>query len=161
MKIKIVIQEARTRCRTKVITARWWWREKARFSADRVSTEVGDWLNVEGEEKTVSSAWIFRFIYSKSYWWPVITVWTILLLLLSLGTELGPGNKMKCQTWNPPCCLAKILAFSAHWSWMKNMETEFGGNKKVAFILRQQKCEHSRLCLRDCAQPPWGSLGLK
>ena len=40
---------------------------------------------------------------------------------------------------------AKILAFSAHWSQMKNMETELGGNRKVAFILSQRRWEHCRL----------------
>ena len=29
--------------------------------------------------------------------------------------------------------LSQILAFSVHWSWIKNTETEFGGNRKVAF----------------------------
>ena len=35
--------------------------------------------------------------------------------------------------------LAKILAFSAHWSWMKNMDTKLGGNRKVALILSWQR----------------------
>jgi len=34
---------------------------------------------------------------------------------------------------------AKILAFSAHQSGIKNMETEFGGNRKVALILSWQR----------------------
>lgn len=45
--------------------------------------------------------------------------------------------------WKYPLLPAKILAFSAYQSRMKN--TEFGGNRKVAFILSQQRGEHSKL----------------
>ena len=50
--------------------------------------------------------------------------------------------------------LAKILSSSAQWSWMKNVETEFGGNRKVALILSQRRGEHSRLLPRNLCLPP-------
>ena len=55
--------------------------------------------------------------------------------------------------------LAKILAFSAHQDWMKNRETEFGENRKVALILGWQREEHSKLMLQQlCPLPPIRSL---
>ena len=44
------------------------------------------------------------------------------------------------QTQNPfvESVAAKILAFSAHQSGIKNMETEFGGHRKEALILSWQ-----------------------
>ena len=53
-----------------------------------------------------------------------------------------------------PLLLTKILAFSAHQSQIKNMETEFEGNRKVALILSQQKGEHSRLMLKEPPPSP-------
>ena len=53
-----------------------------------------------------------------------------------------------------PLLLTKILAFSAHWSQIKNMETEFEGNRKVVLILSQQREEHSRLTLKELPPPP-------
>lgn len=50
--------------------------------------------------------------------------------------------------------LAKILAFSAHQSQMKNLETEFGGNAKVALILSLQEENTVGSCLKNCAPPP-------
>ena len=50
--------------------------------------------------------------------------------------------------------LAKILSFSAQWSWMKNVETEFGGNRKVALIFSWWRGEHSRLLPQNLCLPP-------
>ena len=47
--------------------------------------------------------------------------------------------------------LAKILAFSAHQSQMKNMETEFGGNAKTALVLSLQKENTVGFCLKNRA----------
>ena len=60
----------------------------------------------------------------------------------------------------PPKLLeAKILAFSGHRSQMKNMGTEFGGTRKMAFILTQWRGEHSRLMLQELCSLPMSSLG--
>ena len=45
--------------------------------------------------------------------------------------------------------LDKILAFSAHQSQIKNKGIEFGGNRKVTYILSWQRGEHSRLKLQE------------
>lgn len=45
--------------------------------------------------------------------------------------------------------LAKILAFSAHQSQMKNIETEFGGNAKMALILSLQEENTVGFCLKN------------
>ena len=52
--------------------------------------------------------------------------------------------------------LAKILTFSAHHSWKKNTETQFGENRNVAFILSRQRGEPSRLLPQELCPPPWG-----
>ena len=77
------------------------------------------------------------------------------------GTEppsLGRRILYHFVTWEVPCCQyllpAEILAFSAYWSWMKNMETEFGGNRKVAFILSWRRGEHSRLTPEELCPHP-------
>ena len=51
---------------------------------------------------------------------------------------------------------AKISVFSVHWSQMKNMETEFGGSRKVTFILSRRRGERSRLVPQELCLPPWG-----
>ena len=45
------------------------------------------------------------------------------------GSSIGNGQELELL-------LAKILAFSAQWSQIKNTETEFEGDTKVAFILK-------------------------
>ena len=42
---------------------------------------------------------------------------------------------------------------------MKNTETEFGGNRKVAFILSQRRGEHSSLMPQELCPPSLRSLG--
>ena len=62
--------------------------------------------------------------------------------------------------WSMVMLLAKILAFSAHRNQMKNTETEFERNRKVAFILSRQKGEHSSRMLQElCLCSMRGSLG--
>ena len=56
--------------------------------------------------------------------------------------------------------LAKILAFSAHWSWIKNVEPEFGSNRNVALILSWQRGEHSWLTPQELPPTPMRSLGV-
>ena len=51
---------------------------------------------------------------------------------------------------------SKILAFFAHWSQMKNTETEFRGNRKVAFILSQWRGEQGRPVPWELCPLPWG-----
>ena len=51
--------------------------------------------------------------------------------------------------------LAKILAFSAHQSQIKIMETEFGGNRKVALILSWWSGEHSKLMPQELCSCSW------
>ena len=73
------------------------------------------------------------------------------VICLYLAEWLSPTKEMfswlqksGCYTqWKYPLLPAKILAFSAYWSWMKN--TQFGGNRKMAFILSWQRGEHSKL----------------
>ena len=52
--------------------------------------------------------------------------------------------------------LAKILAFSAHQSWIKNTKTESGGNRKGALILSQQRGNIVDSCLNNCDPLPRG-----
>jgi len=62
--------------------------------------------------------------------------------------------------WSIVMLPAKILAFSAHRNQMKNTETEFGRNRKVAFILSRRKGEHSSHMLQElCLCSMSGSLG--
>ena len=71
--------------------------------------------------------------------------------------DLRLGEKQnKTETENSPLLLAKILAFSAPWSWIKNTETEFGGNRKVALILSSRRGEHSRLLPQEQCPHLWG-----
>ena len=60
----------------------------------------------------------------------------------------------KSQTLLP----AKISAFSTHQ--MKNTETEFGGDRKVAFILSWQRGEYSRLMPQELCSLHEESRGL-
>ena len=60
--------------------------------------------------------------------------------------------------WKYPLLPAKILAFSAYQSQMKN--TEFGGNRKVAFILSQRRGEHSKLMPQELCSCSMKSLGV-
>ena len=53
--------------------------------------------------------------------------------------------------------LAKILVFSDHQ--IKYMETEFGGNRKMALILSWYRGEHSRLILQELCPPPHEKSG--
>ena len=55
--------------------------------------------------------------------------------------------------------LAKILTFSANRSQIKNTETEFGGNRKVALILSWWREEHSRLMPQALCPLSMRSLG--
>ena len=67
---------------------------------------------------------------------------------------------------SPQSVAGQKLGASAHWSWTKNMETEFGGSRKLALILSRQRAEHSslmpqKLCLRSMRSPGayirWGT----
>ena len=49
---------------------------------------------------------------------------------------------------------------TAHQSQMKNMETEFGGDRKVAFILSWQRGEYSRLMPQELCSLHEESRGL-
>ena len=51
---------------------------------------------------------------------------------------------------------AKILAFSTHRGQIKNMETEFGGNRKVVLIFCRRKEDAAGSCLKNCAPLPGG-----
>ena len=58
----------------------------------------------------------------------------------------------------PELLLAKILAFSTQWSQIKNTETEFDGDKKVAFIPNTAEREHNRVMSQGMCTPhppPW------
>ena len=55
--------------------------------------------------------------------------------------------------------LAKILAFSAPQSQIKNTEIEFGKNRKVALILSQQRGEQSRLMPQKLSPLSMRNLG--
>ena len=67
-----------------------------------------------------------------------------------------PGEvRHTTPSWEPHLLLAKILAFAAHRSQMKNMEIGFGGNRKVVLTLSRQRGEPRRLmCLKNCAHVP-------
>ena len=52
--------------------------------------------------------------------------------------------------------VAKILAFSTHRSQIKNMETEFGGNRKVVLIFCWRREDAAGSCLKNCAPLPGG-----
>ena len=68
---------------------------------------------------------------------------------LGINSILWVNNsdwEAKVKMW-----LAKILAFFAHPSWMKNTKTEFGGNRKVALILNQQRGGPVGSNLKNCA----------
>ena len=54
---------------------------------------------------------------------------------------------------------AKILALSAHR--IKNTETEFGGNRKVALKLSWCRGEHSKLLLQELHPSSGRSLGIR
>ena len=81
---------------------------------------------------------------------------------LSIEPRVCVGLRVHDQIPNKPAkfLLAKILAFSAHKSWIKNTETKFGGKKKVVLILSQWRGEHSKLMPQELCPPHEGSRGL-
>ena len=63
---------------------------------------------------------------------------------------------------SPPLALFVVMLpkahLTAHQSQMKNMETEFGGDRKVALILSWWRWGHSRLRPQELFPPPFCSL---
>ena len=86
----------------------------------------------------------------KSAQWPDPVMLVLIIATIMVNMQPHPPVHMRSMfKASGPLLSTKILAFSAHQSQVKNMETEFEGNRKVALILSQQREEHSRLTLKE------------
>ena len=148
-----------------------WWRE-------RCSVGTPNWpVKTDASTGALGPRWEglrTRTEHSSTHcfiWPPFLLLWSkrkcffrdcsFLELICTSGLQaifdLRLGEKEnKTETENSPLLLAKILAFSAPWSWKKNTETEFGGNRKVALILSSRRGEHSRLLPQEQCPHLWG-----
>ena len=88
-------------------------------------------------------------------WWPI---WAT-LLTLSLPAPTTLPLMYSCS-WIAIMILllAKILAFSAHQSWMKNIEMEFRENRKVNLILSLRRGEHCRHMPQELCPAPFHGI---
>ena len=91
----------------------------------------------------------------KSAQWPDPVMLVLITVTIMVNMQPHPPVHMRSMFMaSGPLLLTKVLAFSAHQSQIKKMETEFEGNRKVALILSQQKGEHSRLMLKEPPPSP-------